>query len=82
MSLAYVSSDEVCVKVTRGHRRVRAYWMRGAPIKKTTLWKKFYISAIVAIFKQNLHILQRRIQAIYAANLVTISGLVKFKKTN
>jgi len=28
MSLAYVSSDEVCVKVTRGHRRVRTYWMR------------------------------------------------------
>ena len=31
----------------------------------------------MAIFKQNLQILQRRVQAIYAANLVTIFGLIK-----
>jgi len=44
-------------------------YIQGAPVKNNQL--KFYIFAIVHILKQNLHVLYRRIQVIYAADVVT-----------
>jgi len=51
--------------------------IQGAPIKNNPSEKKLYVSAIVANFSTYLDILQRRIQAVYAAKLVTIFQLIK-----